>query len=301
MALAVLQTNDLTKKYGEFVALNAVSLTLKQGDIYGLVGRNGAGKTTFFKCVMGLAKFTDGTIAINGETANLNAARRGMGFMINPSFFPYLNPKENLEYLCRVKGIKDKGEVERLLKLVGLDGVKKPFKAFSLGMKQRLGIAGALLGNPSIVVLDEPVNGLDPQGILDMRTVIKNMHSQTGATVIISSHILSELDLVATQFGFIEQGVLMKEISHSDLHKHTKKSLVVKVDNASRAQAALQSLGISDTAADGNRLMLQSNLERSNDIARVLVNAGVQVYDLHRQETTLEEYFMRLIGGGRDA
>jgi ABC-2 type transport system ATP-binding protein len=300
MSQIILKTSNLTKKYGEFHALNAVSLTLKQGDIYGLIGRNGAGKTTFFKCVMGLAKPTSGDIEIAGERKNLNAARRKMGFMINPSFFPYLNPKENLGYLCRVKGIKIKGEVERLLKLVGLDGVKKPFKAFSLGMKQRLGIAGALLGSPSIVVLDEPINGLDPQGIIDMRTVIKNAHEQSGATFIISSHILSELDLVATQFGFIEQGVLMKEITHKDLHEQTKKLLLIEVDDAQKSQTALKTIGSENIAINGSRLTLDSHLDQSNYIARTLINSGVEIYDLHRQETTLEEYFMRLIGGGQN-
>jgi len=300
MTQTVLKTYELTKKYGEFHALNAVSLTLKQGDIYGLIGRNGAGKTTFFKCVMGLAKPTAGTVEIGNEKTNLNAARQKMGFMINPSFFPYLNPKENLEYLCHVKGIKIKGEIERLLKLVKLDGVKKPFKAFSLGMKQRLGIAGALLGSPEIVVLDEPINGLDPQGIIDMRNVIKNIHAETGATFIISSHILSELDLVATQFGFIEQGVLLKEISHSDLHEHTKKSLIIEVDDLSKAQTILNSLGIESKIENGKRMVLQSHLDRSNEIASVLINGGVELYDLHRQETTLEEYFMRLVGGQDD-
>ena len=301
MSQITLQTHKLTKKYGEFHALDAVSLTVGQGDIYGLIGRNGAGKTTLFKCVMGLAKPSGGTVAINGETRDLNAARRRMGFMINPSFFPYLNPKENLDYLCRVKGIKTRGEVERLLKLVGLYGVKKPFKAFSLGMKQRLGIAGALLGSPSVVVLDEPINGLDPQGIIDIRTVITNAHAQTGATFIISSHILAELDLVATRFGFIEQGVLMKEISHTELHEHTRKSLVIQVNDAPRAQAVLGSLGMGEVSVAGNRLTLESNLDRSNEIARALIANGVEVYDLHRQETTLEEYFMRLVGGGQNA
>lgn len=287
----ILQTHELIKKYGEFLALNAVSLTLKKGDIYGLVGRNGAGKTTFFKCVMGLAKPTGGSVTINGEASNLNAARRQMGFMIHPNFFPYLNPKENLEYLCRVKGIKVKGEVERVLKIVGLDGVQKPFKDFSLGMKQRLGIAGALLGSPSIIVLDEPINGLDPQGIIDMRAVIKDAHAQTGATFIISSHILAELDLMATQFGFIEQGVLLKEISHTELHEHTKKSLMIEVDDAVKAQTVLKFFGIENVAVNGKRLTLESFLDKSNEIARALVNGGVELYDLHRQETTLEEYF----------
>ena len=297
----ILQTHELTKKYGEFLALHAVSMTVKQGDIYGLVGRNGAGKTTFFKCIMGLAAPTGGIIEINGETANLNAARRQMGFMITPSFFPYLNAKENLEYLCRVKGVKEKGKVDWLLKIVGLTGVKKPFKVFSLGMKQRLGIAGALLASSPIVVLDEPINGLDPQGIIDMRTVIKDAHTQTGATFLISSHILAELDLVATRFGFIEQGVLLKEISHTELHEQTKKSLIVEVDHAQKAQTILESLGIEIAAVRGRQLTLDAHFDRSNELARVLVNGGIEVYDLHRQETTLEEYFMHLIGGGQHA
>jgi len=297
----MLQTNELAKQYGNFKALNKVSLTLKQGDIYGLVGRNGAGKTTFFKCVMGLAKATSGTIAISGEMSNLNAARRQMGFMINPSFFPNLNPKQNFEYLCRVKGIREKGHVERLLKLVGLDGVKKPFKAFSLGMKQRLGIAGALLGSPRIVVLDEPINGLDPQGIIDIRNIIKSVHEQTDTTFIISSHILSELDLVATQFGFIEHGVLLKEITHHDLHEETKKSLVIETNDGANAQIALRAIGIENVLVNGTRLTLESHLDKSNEIARVLITGGFEVYDLHRKETTLEDYFMKLIGGSQSA
>ena len=301
MPQIILHTDDLTKKYGEFFALDRISITVEHGDIYGLIGRNGAGKTTLFKCVMGLAKPTGGTVTINGETSDLNTARHQMGFMINPSFFGYLNPRENLEYLCKVKGISGKGEVDRLLELVGLVGVKKPFKAFSLGMKQRLGIAGALLGSPPIVVLDEPINGLDPQGIVDMRTVIVDAHAQTGATFIISSHILSELDLVATRFGFIEQGVLLKEITHTELHELTKKSLVIEVDDPAAARAVLAMHGITDVSVEDNQLTLESHLNQSDDIAEALVTAGVRVYDLHRQETTLEDYFMKLIGGNENA
>jgi len=301
MTQAVLCTHDVTKRYGEFAALDQVSLTLREGDIYGLIGRNGAGKTTLFKCVMGLASPTKGTITIGSEGASLNKARRKMGFMINPSFFSYLGPKENLAYLCRVKGINNQSEVERLLKLVGLDGVKKPFKAFSLGMKQRLGIAGALLGSPPIVVLDEPINGLDPQGIIDMREVIKSIHEQDGTTFIISSHILSELDLIATQFGFIDHGVLLQEITRTDLHEHTRKSLVIEVNQPQKAQRALESLGIRDATISGDCLTLRSELNRSHEIARTLVDRGIELYDLHRQETTLEEYFMRLVGGDQNA
>jgi len=279
--------------------------------VYGLVGRNGAGKTTFFKCVMGLAKPSAGAIEIYGESTNLGAARQQMGFLINPTFFPYLNAYENLRYRCKIKGIQDKGEVERLLALVGLGGVKKPFKAFSLGMKNRLGIAGALLGSPPIVVLDEPVNGLDPQGIIDMREVIKNIHAQGKTTFIISSHILSELDLVATRFGFIEEGVLLKEISHKDLHERTKKTLLIEIDDPAKAQAALKPLGIEPASlkiesrapapeqpqTNRFRLTLDSHLNETSEIARALVNAEVKLYNLHQRETTLEEYFVRLVGG----
>ena len=307
MAKTVMQTHNLSKNYGELLALNGVSLTLRQGDVYGLVGRNGAGKTTFFKCVMGLARPTAGAIEIGGGGIeiggggiSLSAARRKIGFMISPSFFPYLNPKESLEYLCRFKGIRVKGEIERLLALVGLDSVKKPFKAFSLGMKQRLGVAGALIGSPDIVVLDEPTNGLDPQGIIDMRAIIKNANTQTGTTFIVSSHILSELDLVATQFGFIEQGVLLTEISHADLHENTKETLTVEVNDSKKAHAALCRMGAECVIEDGRRLTLRSHLDRPHEIARALIDSGLELHGLHRQEATLEEYFIRMIGE-RDA
>jgi ABC-2 type transport system ATP-binding protein len=231
---------------------------------------------------------TDGAVEI---------ARRKVGFMISPSFLPYLSARQNLQYLARVKGVRAAGEVERLLKLVGLDGVKKPFKAFSLGMKQRLGIANALLGRPSIVVLDEPINGLDPEGIADIRQIIKDINQQDGTTFIISSHILSELDLVATQFGFIEAGRLVKDISHQALHEQTRKSLIVEVNDPMKARQLLKArLGLNASVSD-NRLFLKSQIDEPNKIAKVLVEGGVELYRLEHQEMTLEEYFMQLIGG----
>ena len=153
----ILETKNLTKRYKDFTALKNVSITVQKGDVYGLVGKNGTGKTTFFKLVMGLTQRSDGDININ-ELENLNTGRSKIGFMIGLSFFPYLNAYQNIEYYRRMKGIKDKEETKRVLKLVELYEVKKPFKSFSMGMKQRLGIANALLGNPPIVILDEPVN-----------------------------------------------------------------------------------------------------------------------------------------------
>jgi ABC-2 type transport system ATP-binding protein len=184
-----------------------------------------------------------------------------------------------------------------LLKLVQLEGVKKPFKAFSLGMKQRLGLAGALLGHPPIIVLDEPINGLDPQGIADMRGVILHENRQRGTTFIVSSHILSELDLVATRFGFIEHGCLLQEIDHTDLHERTKKSLVVETNDAQGARELIRSrFGVSGSVVGKGCLLLESHFEQPNIIARTLFDAGFELYRLAPQETTLEEYFMRLVG-----
>jgi len=303
-----LQTLNLTKNYGDFTALNNVSVSVNRGDIYGLIGRNGAGKTTLFKCVMGLTPATSGQIMLSGDS-DLNLRRQQMGFMINPSFFGYLNPAENLEYLCRVKGIDSRSrkmEVGRLLDLVGLTGVRKPFKAFSLGMKQRLGIAGALLGNPQMVVLDEPINGLDPQGIMDIRRIIQNVHDTWGTTFIVSSHILAELDLVATKFGFIDQGNLLQEISHAELHRQTQRTLQIVCDDPVYASKLLLGAGVDpatmevhvdeSTATPQYTLVLTNSLERSAEFTALLVNNGIRVYDLHRQETTLEDYFMSLVG-----
>ncbi|MDR0249260.1 MAG: ABC transporter ATP-binding protein [Oscillospiraceae bacterium] len=294
---AVLRTDGLTKKYGAFTALNAVSLTVRPGDIYGLIGRNGAGKTTLFKCVMGLAAPTAGTVAINGESSRLRAERRKMGFMLAPSFFPYLTARDNLEYLCRLKAVRGRGEAERVLSLVGLRGEKKPYKAFSLGMKQRLGIAAALLGAPGAAVLDEPINGLDPQGIIDIRNVIKDIHSREGVTFVISSHILAELELTATVFGFIEQGALLREISREELRESTKKTLTIDTDDPQKARLVVEGMGAGDIAQNGSALVLSSGAERAGLYARALVESGVELRRLSAEETTLEEYFLRLIGG----
>jgi ABC-2 type transport system ATP-binding protein len=211
-------THELRKDYGGFTALHDVSLTVRPGDIYGLVGRNGAGKTTLFKVLMGLAKPSGGSISLLGQSGNLNRARRDVGFMINTAAYPYLGARENLEYLARVKGITDKGEVERVLELISLAGERKPFKAFSMGMKQRLGLGAALLGRPRLVILDEPINGLDPTGIADIRRIILEANRVDGTTFIVSSHILSELDMVATRFGILEQGRLLEELTREELH-----------------------------------------------------------------------------------
>ncbi len=296
----VLQTQGLTKRYGDFFALRDVSVTVRKGDVYGLVGRNGAGKTTFVKCVLGLARPSAGTVELGEGPQRPDKARQQVGFMMTPSFFPYLAARENLVYLCRAKGVSEAREVDRLLDLVGLSEVRKPFSTFSLGMRQRLGIAGALLGSPSLVILDEPINGLDPQGIIDVRAIIASAREERGVTFIVSSHILSELDLVATRFGFIEQGSLVSEISHQELHEQTGGALVVEVDDVARARALLEARKLIVSSASENRLVLRAAHERSAEVARALVEGGVDLYDLHRRETTLEEYFARVTKGAQN-
>jgi len=295
----------LTKQYKNIIAVDRVSLKLKHG-VYGLLGANGAGKTTLMRMMCGLLKPTSGAVKWNGIDVSAEEYRDALGYMPQDfGYYPEFSAAEFLLYMASLKGLtkqRAKEKTAELLELVSLsDSAKKKIKTFSGGMKQRLGIAGALLGAPPVVVLDEPINGLDPQGILDIRNVIKDVHAQTGTTFIISSHILSELDLVATRFGFIDQGVLLQEITHKDLHQRTQKTLVVETDDLPKTRSVLQSLGIEDAVEEDGRLTLASHLDRSHEIARALVNAGLALYDLHRRETTLEAYFMRLVGGGQDA
>jgi ABC-2 type transport system ATP-binding protein len=298
MTKTLLATDKLTKRYGEFYANKDISLSLREGDIYGLIGRNGAGKTTFFKCALGLATPSSGTIHIvDSEEIGLLRARRNIGFMINSSFFPYLTPKQALTYLSKAKGIGDSAQIDELLKLVELFDVNKQFKAFSMGMKQRLGIAAALLGEPKIVVLDEPINGLDPQGIVDIRNVIKRMREEKGVTFIISSHILSELDLLATRFGFIDSGELVKEVSHSELHEQTKKALIVETNDIDATTKLLQEkLGINSINIQDGRLKIDGEIKNAKHISKLIVDAGQDLFSIYRQEITLEEYFINMIG-----
>jgi len=309
MSDVVLKTNKLSKHYGEFRALDEVSITVNKGDIYGLIGKNGTGKTTFFKTVMGLAKATSGEIFLNNSTENLEEARSKVGFMISPSFFPHMNPQQSLKYTVKAKGLNvTDSEVVSVLELVGLHKVKKPFKSFSLGMKQRLGIANALLGNPSLIILDEPINGLDPQGIIDIRNTILQVQESLGTTFIISSHILAELDLIADKFGFIDSGRLLKEISANQLHSETQRSLAIKADDPAKACKVLtdvakvskEDIEVHQLAVDDYTIMLSQNyVEHSGWINHLLVVNGVNVLDLHRKETTLEEYFIKLVEDSR--
>lgn len=208
----VIETNQLTKRYGKFTALDNVSIQVRQGEIYGLIGKNGAGKSTLLKIIMDLSNQTSGDKKIFGEEDidQLEKLHKNIGFMMQPHFFKYLTARQNLEYYRKIKGIADKSEIDRVLKLVELDQVTKKFGKFSMGMKQRLNIANALMGSPDLIIMDEPINGLDPQGISAFRDICLKLKSEYGITFVISSHILGELGLMATRFGFIHNGKLVE-------------------------------------------------------------------------------------------
>lgn len=249
----VISLKRISKNYGKQKVLEDVSIDIQKGDIFGLIGKNGAGKTTIFKVILGLSDFEQGELKIGAEGDSLEKGRKKIGFLIGSNFFSYMNAKQNLEYYCRLKGIKDKSEIDRVLKIVGLDGVKQKFRQYSMGMKQRLGIANAILGNPEILILDEPTNGLDPQGIADIRKLIQKLNEEYGMTIIVSSHILGELQHTAHRFGIIDHGVVAKVITQEELT--TEQNIVrISVDDLEKAKEALAAAGV-DIKGEGKETL----------------------------------------------
>lgn len=269
----VIRLENVRKSYGNHEVLKGVSMQVNRGDIYGLIGRNGAGKTTIFKMILGLSSVNEGKVSILGSSTEkqLQANRSRVGFLVGARFYGYLNAYRNLRYSATFKGIprkKQKVEIERVLELVGLKGVKKPVRTFSLGMMQRLGIANAILGNPEILILDEPANGLDPQGIADVRHLIRRLRDEYQMTVIVSSHILGELENTADRFGIVNEGIIVKEITQQDLQEN-QQAVEISVSDAARAKEILEANGI-----------------------RVLREIT--------EKSSLEDFYFRLVGGSEE-
>lgn len=273
MSEAVISLENVRKKYGLFEVLKGVNIHVNKGDIYGLVGKNGAGKTTIFKIILGLSVRDEGTVSIAGSKTEkeLYKNRAKIGFLVGAKFYGYMSAYDNLNYYATVKGIPQKDrkkEIERVLEVVGLNSGKKPFKSFSLGMTQRLGIANAILGNPEILILDEPTNGLDPQGIADVRHMIHRFRDEYGMTVIVSSHILGELENTADRFGIVNEGTVVREITQEDLQQ--KQSVIeIAVDDLAKAK-------------------------------ELLTAGGINVLREVQERSTLEDYYFRLIGGAKE-
>ncbi len=275
MSEAVIKLENIVKSYGKHDVLKGVNMQVNKGDIYGLVGKNGAGKTTIFKMILGLSEFTSGNVSIAGSTnkKELYANRRKVGFFVGSNFYGYLSARENLQYYARAKGIPHKkinDEITRVLDIVGLEDSQKPYKGFSLGMKQRLGIGNAILGNPEILILDEPTNGLDPQGIADVRHMIRRIRDELNMTVIVSSHILGELEHTADRFGIVHNGIVAKEITQDDLKsKKPEVNIALSVEDIERVQ----------------KLLAENNIKILHEV---------------EDKMTLEDYYFELIGGGAD-
>lgn len=303
MKEVILKTYNITKKYGNQVAINNVNMTIKKGEIYGFIGQNGAGKTTLIRLITGLIHKTGGEIELLGATgeAELNKSRTMIGSLIEtPSFYTNMTARENLEVSRLVRNIPGKKCIDEVLELVGLKDVeKKKVKNFSLGMRQRLGIANAIMGNPKLLILDEPINGLDPMGIVEIRELLKKINKEKDMTILISSHILSELSELATTYGIISNGKLIEEITAEELAEKCRQYIDLKVDDTSRAVTLLErELGISDyEVLEDKKIKVFSNLENVGEVNSILSKSGVIVQSISIKGENLEEYFMNKIGG----
>lgn len=301
----VLRTNALSKHYKQFKALNAVTMNIPKGAIYGFVGKNGAGKTTLIRLICGLQAPSAGTYTLYGVSHTQKAiaeSRRRMGAVVEtPSIYLDMTAEDNLKQQYRILGLPSFDGLSGLLKLVGLEDTgKKKAKHFSLGMRQRLGIAIALAGSPDFLVLDEPVNGLDPQGIIEIRELILKLNREQQITVLISSHILDELSRLATHYGFIDQGRLLREIRADELEQACRKCVRVEVSDTRALARVLDAMQVeykvfSPTSAD-----IYAQVHVSQLTAR-LAGEHCEVLSMREHDETLEGYFMSLVGGGEYA
>ena len=301
MKEVVLKTNNLTKQYNKNVVLDNVNITIKKGDIYGLIGRNGAGKTTLMKIITTLASPTSGTFELfntSSENDELFDNKKRVGSLIEyPAFYPNLSAYDNLKYYTIQRGIVDKNQINKVLELVNLTGTgKKKVKTFSLGMKQRLGIALAILNSPDFVILDEPINGLDPIGISELRDTFKKL-SDNGITLLISSHILSELYLLANEFGFLENGKLIKELSKEELDLECSECLVIKTDDSKKVSVLLEKeLNTNNYKVINNEeIRVYDYTDDSDKVSDVLVNNKIKIKGFYESGISLEEYFKEII------
>lgn len=293
----LLQTVGLTKKFPDHIAVNNVDLTINKGDIYGLIGKNGAGKTTLMKIILGMSHATSGEY-VYPEEKNDPDFKKKIGSIIEaPALYKNCTAYENMKRYSILFG-GDDSQINSLLKYVGLEKVKnKRTEEFSLGMKQRLGIAIALLGEPKFLVLDEPVNGLDPSGIIEVRDLIQRLNKERGITFLISSHLLDELARVATKFGIIDNGFLVEEITTEELKERYKKCIMVYVDDMDKAMEVLSKLvDKKDLVREDDHIEILSGFERSAEYSKALFENGVMVKGLETKAETLEQYFVGKVG-----
>lgn len=301
----LLSTDGLTKRFKRQTAVDHVSLHVKRGAIYGFIGRNGAGKTTFLKMVSGLSTPTSGEISLFGYSGvERKKVLSRIGVLIEaPGLYPDMSAYDNLKLKCICVGINKNGYIESILKTVGLDTVgQKKVKNFSVGMKQRLGIGMALVGEPDLLALDEPINGLDPQGIAEVRDTILRLNHERNITIIISSHILEELSKIATNYGIIHEGRLIKELTSEELAVECSKRIEIKLDHPELALPVLDRLGFTKyRTVDQNTIQIFERLDESGAINMELAKQNIIVQSITVAGENIEDYFLNLTGGAHHA
>lgn len=293
----VVQTENLSKRFGKEKAVVGLDMKIRKGEIYGFLGPNGAGKTTTIRMLLGLMKPTSGEIHIfqkDLKKARIEILGKVGSLVENPSYYPHLTAYENLEALRKILGIP-KTRIHDVLKIVRLtDVANKKVKGFSLGMKQRLGIAASLLNNPELLILDEPTNGLDPSGIIEIRNLIKRLPSEFGMTVLISSHLLSEIDQMATTVGVVSKGKLIFQDSIEAMHMYAQHKIILKVSDSEQAWRSLIAKGVKAEFKEGVILLYERSNERVAQAVRTLVQDGFSIYRVEEEKRSLEDIFLQM-------
>ncbi|MGG2056924.1 ABC transporter ATP-binding protein [Lysinibacillus pakistanensis] len=296
----IVQTENLSKSFGKEQAVSNINLKIRKGEIYGFLGPNGAGKTTTIRMLLGLMKPSSGTIKIFQKDVTkdrINILAKVGSLVENPSYYPHLTAYENLEALRKILGVP-KSRIDEVLAIVRLkDAANKKVKGFSLGMKQRLGIAASLLHNPELLILDEPTNGLDPSGIIEIRNLIKRLPAEYGMTIIISSHLLSEIDQMATQVGIVSKGKMIFQDSIEAMRKSAQPKIFIKVSDAEKGWRSLVAHGIKAEHKEGLISLDECSDEKVAHIVQILVQEGILIYRVEEEKRSLEDIFLQMTTG----
>lgn len=292
MSEKLLYTKQLSKRYGENQVLNQINMTIYKGDIYGFIGKNGAGKTTFIRTITKLISKSSGEFVYSKPNIKISAV------IEQPALYTDMTAMQNLTYMCKLKGCYNKKRAEEALEFVGFqDTGKKLVRDFSLGMRQRLGIGMAIVTQPDFLILDEPINGLDPVGIAEIRNIMKRINQELGTTLLVSSHILSELEMVSTRYGIIHQGTMVREFTKEELAKETGSFALLQTSDNEKAQRIIREKSPGDIAVEGKGLVFKATEEACKWIGRKLLQERIAVYQFQIRKTDLEEYFLQLVGG----
>lgn len=302
----VFKSENLCKKYGKFSALDNLNIEIPKGSIYGFVGKNGAGKTTLIRILCGLQQPTSGSFTLMGKSFNdkeIYKERRRLGAVVEtPAIYKDMSARDNLIQQYLLLGLPDFNGIEELLNLVGLSNTgKKKARNFSLGMKQRLGLAMALCGNPDFIILDEPTNGLDPQGIIEIRELIIRLNREKNITFLISSHILDELSRIATHYGFIDKGHIVRQMSAEELHAECRKSVRITVDDTKILAKIMEERNIEYKIFDEHNAEIYDVEIPFSDLAESFAEENSTIYTMGEHEESLEAYYLSLLGGKNNA